>query len=222
MRKLHWWALPIVLAASTALGGCGAIGYLLANIAPELPGPKVAAQYEGLNDRTVAVVVFADMNVLFEHPTVREDVGGAINRELQANLKNVRIIDPRQVVRYQDGHPGWRGEGLPEVGKKLGADSVLYVCLAEFATQERGSLSLPKGRISGQVSVWDVLPVKAGEDPCRWRQESASITLEPPAGTWMDRQRLRQATQEAFAQHVVRYFHSYRLKNGSPSQAGPS
>lgn len=215
MRNLRWLALPMLLLALSPLGGCTGISYLLANIAPELPGPKVPAQYEGLNNRTVAVVVFADMNLRFEYPSVREEIGGAINREMTAELQNVRTIDARQVVRYQDGHPGWRGEPLPDLGKKLGADSVLYVCLVEFATQERGSLSLPKGRISGQASVWDALPVKDGEDPCRWRQDAISVTIEPPPGAWIDRARLRQTTQDAFAVQVVRYFHSYRLKNDS-------
>jgi hypothetical protein len=212
LRKLHWLAL-LLLPASMGLGGCTGIKYVLANLAPEMPGPKVPAQYEGLKGRTVAVVVYADMNMRFDYPTVREEVGGAINRELTAELKDTHTIDAQQVARYQDVHPGWRSEPLPEVGKKLGADSVLYISLSEFATQERGSLSLPKGRISGQVSVWDALPLKEGEDSCRWRQDSASVTMQPPPGTWMDRQRLRQVTQEAFAQQVVRYFHSYRLKN---------
>jgi hypothetical protein len=216
VRKSQWLLLAITLLASTALGGCSGISYLLANLAPDMPGPKVPAQYEGLKDRTVAVVIYADMNVRFEYPAVREELAGAINRELEANLKkHVRTIDARQIVRYQDAHPGWRGEPLPDVGKDLGADSVLYICLAEFATQARGSLSLPKGRISGQASVWDVLPVKNGEDPCRWRQDSVSITLEPPPGSWMDRQRLRQASQDVFAVQVVRYFHSYRMENKS-------
>jgi hypothetical protein len=213
LKYLHrvW---PILLVAAS-LGGCTPLNYMLANLAPDMPGPKVEAQYKDLNNRSVAVVIFADMNVRFEYPTVREEVAGAINRELEATLKKVRTIDAAQVVRFQDAHPGWRNEPLGDLGKKFGADSVLYVCLSEFALQERGSLSLPKGRISGQLSVWDSMPLKEGEDPCRWRQDSISSTTEPPAGTWMDRARLRQATQQDFAVMVVNNFHSYHEKNDS-------
>ncbi len=213
MSKLLRLILPMLLTST--LGGCGAVSYVLANLAPELPGPKIPAEYEGLTGHTVAVMIYADMNIRFDYPLVREELGRQINQELSTHLKKTKTIDEQQVVRYMDGHPSWRADNISDAGRSLGADSVLYVCLTEYTTQERGSLSLSKGRISGEAGVYDALPGKTGEDGCRWHRDSVSVTLNPEPGMFLNRDQLRQATQALFARQVGRYFYTYREENKS-------
>lgn len=210
--------MTLPLLAAAVLAGCNLLNYPLALIAPELPGPKVHAEYEGLEGRTVAVVVFAGMDVRYDYPTVREELAGAINRHLEDNVDDVRTIDAKQVVRYQDSHPRWRSEPLGDLGRALGADAVLYVSLTEFSMQERGSLSLPQGRVSGQLSVWDAQALSPGQDPCQWRKDSVSAQVQSEPGSFIDRRQLVYLTREMFAQTVVRYFHEYRLDNQEPQQ----
>ena len=201
-----------LLVGIACVGGCNILAYPLSLLTPRTPMTTVRAEFDGLRGKTVAVVVYADMDILYEYPDVREELILMMNRELETSVKGVRAIDGRRIVRYQDGNSQWRSMPVPELGRALDADYVLYVSLNEFSTRQRGSINLARGRAGAQVSVWDTRPVLAGMDACVWQKANVAVTQGGPAGQLTaDHRALRLATQREFARTVVKSFHDHKV-----------
>lgn len=153
--------LTLLLAAGLpAMGGCNVAAYLLYLIAPPEEHEKtVEAEYKGLDGHSLAIVVYADQKVQYEYPQAREHISRSIagrfqSEQVRKKIKNLRIIEPTTVLAYQDQHISWDTMDKTELGKVFGADFVLFVTLVEFTTREPGSMSLYRGIITAEVSLY--------------------------------------------------------------------
>lgn len=204
---------PLLLLASALLGGCNLLAFPLYVFAPPEKEVTIAPEYAGLADSTVAVVVYADMDTMYEYPRVREDLSQVVAVMLRRNVENVTVIDPGRVVRYQDDTIDWESLPIQSVGRRLGADKVLYISLGEYSMREAGSISLARGRIRAHVSVYDCT-LEPGVDPVQWRQRNVTVLFpeEGPAGIAGQNDRnLQIQTHVLFAEKVARYFYEHKL-----------
>jgi hypothetical protein len=204
-----------LLAIAGFAGGCGALAAPFVLFVPEPKPPMVKAEFAGLSNKTVAVLVYADMAVQYDYPYAREELSWAVNRHLNKNVKGVRTIDPTRVVRYQDGDPRLASQSPAQVGRALGADYVLFISLNEFSTRERGSVNLAKGRISANASVWETRPAQEGTDPCVWRRDAVSVSEgSAEEAMYADERQLRLKTEDTFGDVLVKYFYDHRAPEG--------
>src|SRR5271170_6160791 len=74
-------------------------------------GASVPAQYNGLDNHSVAILVYADDSVTFLYPQVREEISSFVADQIQKNMPSVRLLDYQLITAYQDQTPGW--ESLP-------------------------------------------------------------------------------------------------------------
>lgn len=214
MRK---WILALLLLVLTTAPGCQCLNWVLYVFAPPEPQKTVDAEFDGFPKRSVAVLIYADLDVLYEFPYVRTELATSIQNELGQKVKDVRLVDPGRVVRYQDANLDWESAPIQNVGKALNADYVLYVSLGEYATRELGSTSLARGRISAQVSVWDSRP-EPGADPCLWRKDNISVVWpeDQPLGVLAESDyALRMHTQAVFAQKLAKFFYEHKVPKES-------
>jgi len=214
--RMAAWALSLLVgAALSQSAGCNAVGYLLYLVAPQRT-ETVQAEFSDLDGHRVAIVIFADQQVLYEHPFVRLTLSSAIGAELQRHLKNVELVDPVRVIRYQDERLDWDAMEKTKLGRDLGADRVLYVALVEYTTREAGSLQLFRGRIYAQASLYDV---SLDEPESRiWHCPEIRLTYPPnsPVGVVGDDDRaIRAETERRFAEALVRKFRKHEVPEGS-------
>ncbi|NQU75022.1 MAG: hypothetical protein HQ546_01760 [Planctomycetes bacterium] len=214
IRKILAAGLLVGCFLSLSLSGCNMLAWPLYVISP--PAPKVTkkAECDALAGKTVAVVVYADMDTLYEHPNARIELASLVNAELNRHVKVVRTVDAIRVERYQNSYTQWSSRPIQEIGHKLGADCVLYVSLNEFSTHERGSIYLPMGRISAQVSVWDARAVMEGVDACIWHKANVSVVKDVQSGSLGNDRTLRLETQKLFAENMVRLFYDHKVPAG--------
>ena len=203
--------MGVLMVAALGAGGCNILAYPLYLIAPKPPAKTVEAEFDQLNDKSVAVLVYADMEILCDYENVREQLATAVNHQLSEHVSGVRPLNALTVVRYQWGHPECESQDPAEVGRALGVDYVLYVSLKEFVAGGPGYSHLTKARISAAVSAHDTRPVLTGMRACRWRKDDLTVEEGDGAGALTaGRRALRQATVKRFATALVRSFYDHK------------
>ncbi len=210
MRK----ALIVLLLLVPALcPGCQCLNYWLFVFAPAAPPKAVDAEYDGLQDSTVAVVIYADERVLYEYPMVRLDLGMMVGGYLQQNVKKCTVVDPQRVASYQQRNIYWDREGRTELGKKLGADYVLFISLIEYTTHVKGSLNLYRGELIADVALHKVdLPERGSRvwGPDRFH---VSFPENAPGGRPAEDDRLVAVeTRRRFADRLTKKFYDHKVQ----------
>lgn len=206
----------LILAAGVLCGGCSAARYTAYLFAPR-GSDMVKAEYDGLADSTVAVVVHVGRRVEYEYPTVRHDLAYAISAELERKVKGVRLVPAEKVIDFQDAHLNWNAMNRTEIARRLGADKLVLVSLMDFSTREPGSVSLYRGRIAGDAMVYQA--DRPERSACMWRTESP-IRAEYPEGTPIGRTAesdydIRLVTQALFTDRLAKKFYKHRPEEPS-------
>ncbi|NLF32173.1 MAG: hypothetical protein GX591_14960 [Planctomycetes bacterium] len=202
---------PILLVMATLLTGCNILAYPLYVLAPRR-SKTIPAEFDGLAGKAVAIVIYHDMDTLYEYPGTREELGMLIAKALSDNIEGVQIVDPRHIIRYQNGNLHWDTQPMTEIGRTFEADYVLYVSLTEFTTHERGSINLPVGRVSAAVSLWNTSLSSSDPNACVWQKPNLSVQVDADSGAlaW-DPTTLRLQTQRVFADRLTRHFYAHKL-----------
>ena len=148
-------AILCSVAAAMLVAGCQPLGYLLYLVAPEQTD-KFEAEYKGLPGHTVAVVVFANYDVCCDHPMLQLELTSQVSAQFEdtEKFKDVKTIDPRRVLKYQNENVNWDAMDKTELARKLSADYVLLITVEEFSTRESGSMSLYRGSMMASAALY--------------------------------------------------------------------
>lgn len=176
----------------------------------EEPTKDVPAEYAFLAGKKVCILVWAEMDTLFEYPHVQLEVSEHVRVELEGHVKGIKFVPNAQVVDMQRRDPDWDRKDPMALGSRMSADTVMLIELTHYATREQDSPHLYRGRISANVKVYEVHD----------RRDSAAYkrvieTVYPPdmPGQWgTDEQAVRLATLRAFAADVSRKFYDRKEK----------
>ncbi|MHB1155480.1 MAG: hypothetical protein ACYC26_01440 [Phycisphaerales bacterium] len=147
--------LQIALLVSLAsLGGCEAAGFVAEAVAGgEAPPIQVTAEYKGLEGKSVAVVVNADLPMLYQFPQVQLEVGTAVSRAIAADVPGVSVVDPKQVVEFQTRNIYWNTVPYGQLMKKLGVQRLVFVEMVEYRTHEPGNQAMYRGVAAARIDV---------------------------------------------------------------------
>ena len=148
------WILHVCLwTAVGACTGCNVARWLSTPLWPEDEKIQVEAQYRGLDGKSVAVMVAANDHVLFRHPTATLDVCRAVTARLVKEMNTVTVVDPQQVIGYQNSNPHWDRVPYGKLIDAMGVERIVFIELDDYQTNEPGNPHLWHGRISGHVGV---------------------------------------------------------------------
>lgn len=216
MRKL-WFIMLIVSAL--AVGGCSMLRYATYIINPSSGMKSVDAEHD-LAGKTVAVVIYAGLETRLDYQNVQIEIFDAVSAEMKRNIKRVKLIDPRRVIRYQAENPDWNSEPPEKLCRVFGADAVLLISLIEFTSREPGSVHLARGRITAEARVYE--PPKPGPDAapggCAWRSKTLRVIYpaDTPVGLPIGNDwELRMTTEKIFATQLVRSFYKHKVPRES-------
>lgn len=148
------------LAGAVTLAGCDALG-AAAYFAEKDKKLEIPAEYEGLQDKTVAVVVHADMSTLYEHPVVPANIAANVSGRIQTNVAGVKVRDPREVLAWQYQTPGWMAMPYGDIARELDVDRVVYIDLYEYRLNPEGNRWLWEGVCAANVGIIE----REGIDP---------------------------------------------------------
>ena len=176
----------------------------------EDPTKRVPAEYKYLPNQTICVLVRAEPETLFEYPQVQWEVSDHIRVALEANVKGLKVVDPKRVVEFQRRNAEWARMDPAEIAKRFGAERVIEVVLTQYTTRDPDSPHIYRGHVHGLINVYRAkFP---GHEPAY----SADVrTFYPPAqgGEWGQPERtIRRLLMEAFAQDVAGKFYDRDVK----------
>ncbi|MEM6393339.1 MAG: hypothetical protein AAF797_11250 [Planctomycetota bacterium] len=140
--------LALLMLVLLAAAACGRI-----------PGqPQYAtidARYTDLSGKTVAVMVAADPFIERRHPQARENIMGAVARSIVSEVDGARVVNPRDLLQYQEDNPTWTTVTPSTLIEALKVDRLILIDLAEYRTSEPGDRTTKRGTITGAVSVYE-------------------------------------------------------------------
>ncbi|MHC4983807.1 MAG: hypothetical protein ACYTF6_11670 [Planctomycetota bacterium] len=197
----------------TACGGCRLVRYIGYLLAPARRTRTEKAAFSDLPGHSVAVVMYCGENIAYEYPYAQSGLSERIAAELEQRIKRVEVIDPERVLKYQYENIYWDSMRKTELGKALGAEYVLLVSLMQYTSREPNSVSLSRGRIVAEASVYQTsLP----ENKARvWRAPSVKAVFPADAPTGLLRgqaRRILDETERQFVDALVKNFYDHKVE----------
>lgn len=161
-----------------AQSGC-VVADLVANAGYAIEKEKkieVLAQYTGLENQTVAIVVQADMSTLYDHPMLVPNLSANLGVRLQSNVPGIKVRDAREVLAWQYHTPGWSTMPYGDIAKELDVTRVLYVDIYEFRLNPPGNRWTWDGVCAANVGVVE----RGGIDPDSFAEAYNVVVRFPP------------------------------------------
>ena len=119
-------SMALLAALLSGLTGCSGARWLTYVFTPR-EEKKIAADYPGLTNSKVAVVVYVDESTQFEYPRAKLTVAATCGAHIKEHVKGAVITPPLVVSRYLDEHLHWDTMPKRELCEGLDVD---------FATQD--------------------------------------------------------------------------------------
>lgn len=173
------------------------------------PGTKkVPPEFAQLKDKTVAVMVWAEPETLYDYPYVRLELASYVADKLRAHVSDARLVDDREVEEYIQANPD-AAIDPQRVGNEFGADIVVYIELLEFQMRDPDAPALLQGRVHASVGVYDVT-ADLGE-PAHF-ELAGVVTVHPEQPVLFSiaaADLLRSETYDKFAEQVTQKFYEH-------------
>lgn len=204
-----WWISMLVWGFVTLLAtltsGCLIAGYA-ASIAQG--PPKVEAKYKPTS-RPMAVVVESSRQK-GNAGQIREQLSGLLAVELRRN--NVaEVVESYKVHDLRQSDPkAFRAMTVDEIGKKVGAEQVLYVDLLQADVSENTGGVMMKGIVTAEVRLVDVPTGKV-----LWPQglgDGYLVSVETPYKATKDssaRDAMREGLARGAADTIAKLFYTW-------------
>ena len=177
---------------------------------------KVAAEFDKLAGKRVAVLVWTEPATLFDYPHVRFELATYIGDKLFAEMgqRNLgtQVVDPRDVEDYLQKNLDAQIDPYA-VGRKFNADYVVYLELLEFQIRDAQAPQFLRGRIQASVSVHDIHAER--ESQRRYELTPVQCVHPEEAPVLMSATNspvIREATYRKFAEQVARKFYEHTIE----------
>lgn len=155
-RKMRRWIAGMALTlGGVAMSGCEA-GMLIGGMMQNYEYQKliqVLPQYSDLENRTVAVIVDADLATLYEFPELVTDVADGVSARIQRDVPGARVIHPRAVLAWQYSTPQWNALPYSELAEALDVERVVIVDIFEFRLNPPGNRWEWEGVCAAHVGI---------------------------------------------------------------------
>ena len=208
--------LVILLAVSGVMSGCGALRYLMYIVAPGSQGKWVAAECEAMSEgKLVLVLVYADESIQYRSQVMaRYNTSAAVAEELETRLR-VETVDPASVESFQANNLKWTDSNPSTIGRRFGADLVLYIELQEYTTRAEESGELLRGQMKGSAVLYAV--PGAGDEKTKrlWAGKAKAVYPEdmPEIADIYNEQVIRFRTLGLFSENLVKHFYGHYEDN---------
>lgn len=139
------------------------------------------AEYRGLEDQRVAVIVNADELQLSRFPNAREMIARNIAARLADNMPTVEVVHPRDITAFVENNPYWATLRYSELVDRVNVDRLVVIDILEYRTHEPGNRHEWSGAVSGNVYVIDADAIDP-DNPAYARVMSAVFPEGQPIG----------------------------------------
>ena len=161
LRRVGFGALGCVALSYT---GCS-LGVMMGKMF--IGDPMTDSAFEAYTKKTlaeegkrVAVICSSPEALKLEMSSLDMDL--LSNVALRMRQHEINIVEPHEVARWIDDNGG--AIDLLDLGTSVEADYIVHIQIEEFTYKEENSPNLFRGRSSGNVSVYELVPRDAPEE----------------------------------------------------------
>ncbi len=210
--------IGVLLVSVSFLSGCGGPVFgLVANaVLPEHKKVKVTADYRDLEGKTVAIMVNLNEYAYSQYPGAPKDMAWALSKELRVNVPNITLINPDDLVAYQEANPYWHTKRYSQLINELQVDRIVLIKVLQYSMHEPGNKHILQGMILGEVMVIeaedavDALPGSA-DNLAYAKQIEARYPEDNPIGIVNgDERSVEVATLSSFARRAGQLFYDHQ------------
>lgn len=204
--KLTTVALALLACLSGALTGCEVAGWVANSVA----GPTkldIRAEYKGLEGKRTAVLVDADMSILYQHQMAQVEVCQLLSQRIAGNIPTAKVIDAKDVLDFQQRNIYWNTVPYSDLIKRLNVDRLVIVDLVDYRLHEPGNVHVWKGTMSVNVAVIEA-DALSPNDAVYSTTVSTSYPPDQPLGVVnSDQQTIRLGTLDLLTRAVAGKFY---------------
>lgn len=168
-QSIRWTLLVGMLAI---FGGCQGTRSLNQEVT------DVKAQYLGLANRSVAVVVSMSDFAQFKYPKAKQMIAEEMARRIQENVPGVALMSPRAIIAWQEENAYWATRPPSMLIKQLKVDRLVLVEIGEYRTHEPGDKHVLRGVVSASVNIVEA----EAEDPDNFGGSFTKNVMYPEPG----------------------------------------
>jgi hypothetical protein len=185
----------LLISAAACAAGCSVIPTIAYIIKPE----DVAAEFDGLNGKRVAVICRAT-SLDYAQPTVGRELGVLVGRLVAKHGRKVEVVDDRELSDWVDKHD-WHD--YRDIGRAMKADMVLGIDLERFDVKL--SSTVLQGQADVRMTAYDVK-----KNMVVWEKRPQTIKF-PTNSFTTDREESEFKRQfiGVLAERVAHHFYAY-------------
>lgn len=193
--------LASLVAAALLQLGCSSLATVMHAVGVDM----IPAEYDGLKDRSVAVVTISDSSQYANDVTSRE-LSRFVSEILTKKVKGIQLVREDKIEQWRDVN-GWDSLDFDTIGKGVGAQRVLGIELANLRL--RDGATLYRGRADIVVNVID-----SETGNIEYTRTLEEFTYPNVAGQYTSETteaRFRKLYLRMLAEEICRSFHRYDL-----------
>ena len=211
MKRRLYFLLPAAVMLLPA--GCQLPIAILAKLFPKEPVPP---RFVLPADKTILVFP-DDIKRPLVYPPVKRTLAEKADKLLIEHSLAAETIPYDKLIDLRNAEPEFNLMSIPKIGRRLGADLVIYVSIEEFSLKDNPIDTLWRGRLAGKVKVVDVLKGRI------WPDESAGfpIRIVEPITDNSSRDygsQLARKLAERMAEEVCGLFHKHYIDRARPKE----
>ena len=153
MRRL---LLPFLILLPLLCGaGCGAF-YLAGGMAQSFEYQKlieVLPRYEGLEHKTVAVIVDADLGTLHQYQLLPEVISSGVGGLIAREVSGVRVLTSGAVREWQFTTPRWNALPYSDMLKALQVERIVLIDIHTFRLNPPGNRWIWEGECTATIGI---------------------------------------------------------------------
>jgi hypothetical protein len=194
----------VLLALPLVVSGCA-----LFALSSEMSGKKVEAQYKGLADKSIAIVVYADQATTNEFPAAREEISSFLAAQIHEHVPTARMLDYHEVINWQDDTLNWFGLTEKEIGQHFSVERVLYIEVLDYAVSPNRGYGDLQGHLRANCKVYET--DTKGADPAWTEVIDVSYPKDHPLdASQASPEGVRSRTLQNFANELISRFYDHR------------
>ncbi|MDY7011339.1 MAG: hypothetical protein SVV80_11405 [Planctomycetota bacterium] len=208
-RKFYF---PLLILTMLLPIGCPLPAAILAKLFPK---EKVSPRF--ILPKKKTILVFPDdIKCPLLYPTIKRALAEKADKLLIEHSLASETIPYDKLIDLRNAEPNFNQMSIPKIGRRLGADLVIYVSIEDFSLKDNPINTLWRGRFVAMVKVVDVLKGRI------WPDESAGfpISIDEPVtenpseafGTELARKLAERMAEETCGLFCERYLDRARPK----------
>jgi hypothetical protein len=189
--------LGLALVVAVMLSGC--FGGVAHRSVP------VVADYAGLNDKSLGIVVYTGQANTDEFPGARKDITSFVANQFRLHMPTTRLLNPEDVMDWQDDTINWFALSEKDIGRHFSVDRVLYIEVLAYEAKNANNYG---GHLRANCKIFEVdaagdAPAWSGVIDVMWPRDKPLPVGQGNEVT------VRSRTLQGFAAELVGHFFTH-------------